>query len=495
MTKRSRRPHTFRIALLMSLLGRVALPVGAAQYEVTIEASNLRQAKVVAHLVPTAARELLLNRNADDSGIEGGWARFLEDLSVSNSEGTALEVEPLGEGRFALPGATGAVRAQYTMRLEHDRVENLPGADELAWARSDAVLWSGRALFLEGAPSEEIEISFVLPEAWRATTPWRPLELGRRFRAEGLDELLDSAFVVGTHFEARLGDGVDAPVRIALAGPNARSQRELIVATVERYLATFRELLGGPAEGRLLLVAADGGFWGGGVMGTTISMLVGGALDASTLPMLRFVTVHEAFHLWNSNFAYAGRAGIESLYWLSEGTASYYTMRSQLGWGELSMDVVLEQLADEVRKYLAASGDLSMVAAGPEKLSHYNLIYSGGFVASLALDVAIRVRSKGRRSLDDVMSSLHSGASREVPLDVESFAQVVQAATGVSVQDLLDCCIRGGERLSLEETFERLGLTLTIGSGSVRLEINSAAAAEDRARWEAWPLSARSSSR
>ncbi len=476
---------SLRAAIILSFL---CVPAVADDYRVTIEASNLRSARVEARLSPTLDGELLLLRNAADSGIEGGWERFIEGLEVWDAEGAPVVVETVEAGRFRLSSGPGPVRVSYSMRLEHDQVPNLPGADELAWARSDTVLWSGRALFLEGAPATDIEVTFALPASWRATTPWRIVEPGRKFRAEDTDALLDSAWIAGEHFEALLGEGPDAPVRIALAGPSAISQSALVVATVERYLGVFGELFGAPAEGRLLLVAADGSFWGGGVMGTTISMLLGGPLNASTLPTLRFITVHEAFHLWNANFPYRGRDGTEGLYWMSEGTASYYTLRSQLGAGDLTQQDVLGRLGEEVAKYFEALGDLSMVDGGPTKLTNYDLIYSGGFVASMALDIAIRSRSEDRHSLDDVMRSLHSGPGRELELDATAFGELIESTTGISVRGLLDCCIVGAKRLPLVDLFARLGLSLRLDGAEAQVELDPRADAAAARRWAGWAL-------
>lgn len=481
------------VTVLLLVLSQDRL--GADEYRVVIDPADHRLARVEANLSPTDRDQLLLTRNADDSGIDGGWARFLEELEVHDATGVAVAVGQEEEGAFRLARAVdGPVTVRYTMRLGHDRVPNLPGADELAWARPEAVLWTGRALFLEGAPAEDIDVVFDLPEGWRATTPWQVVESGRSFRAADTEALLDSAFIAGTHFEAVLGDAADSRVRIALAGSGAIAESERIVDTVRRYLETYSDLHGAPPDGRLLLVAADGSFWGGGVMGTTISMMLGGALDEATLPMLRFVTVHELFHLWNANFRYAGETGVESLYWLTEGTASYYTLRSQLGHGELSEEQALGQLADEVGKYLAARGDLSMVAAGPEKLHHYDLIYSGGFAASMALDIAVRAGSDGIASLDDVMRSLASGAGRRESLDAASLPRVIESTTGVDVGGLVECCIGGSQQLPLVDLFARLGLDLRIsapGAGEtpvVEISRQPSPSPEAAAMWAAWPL-------
>ena len=60
-------------------------------------------------------------------------------------------------------------------------------------------------------------------------------------------------------------------------------------------------------------------------MGNTISLMQGGPLDENTTPMLAYITTHEMFHLWNSNFAIASAEDSDALQWFGEGAAEYYT--------------------------------------------------------------------------------------------------------------------------------------------------------------------------
>ena len=155
---------------IVAALALLAAPSFADEYRVTIDRADVRLAHVEAEITPTSDSLLLLSRDAGDSGIEGGWARFLVDLEVRDASGVPVAVEETAEGTYGVGTAQGPLGVRYSMRLEHDPVDNLPGADELAWARQDAVFWSGRALFLEGAPTSDIGVSFELPESWRATT-------------------------------------------------------------------------------------------------------------------------------------------------------------------------------------------------------------------------------------------------------------------------------------------------------------------------------------
>jgi predicted metalloprotease with PDZ domain len=461
---------------------------------VTVEEGKPRVARVEAQLTPAAGDALLLTRSAEDTGLFHGWATFLHEIEVIDEAGenVPVEYEPGGTLRLGR-SVTGPVTARYTMLLQHDRFPNQPGSDELAWAHEDAALWTGRALFLEGDPANGIEVSFTLPEGWRATTPWEVLEAGQRFRAEDTDRLLDSAFIAGAHFEAFLGEGADAQVRIALSGENARSAADLVVGNVERYLETFSGVFSRPPEDRLLLVAGDSSFWGGGVMGTTISMVLGSALDEDTLPILRFVTIHELFHLWNANFPYAGDGGVESLYWLSEGTATYYALRGQLGHADLPEEAILGSLAEEIGKYLAARGELTLVSAGPEKLDHYNLIYSGGLMASMLLDITIRRDSAGEFSLDDVMRALGSDEASDLgPIDAAHLAAIVERITGVDPSELLDRYVLGGEELPIEKLLAEIGLKVRLseedGAPHARVERDPEASEAALELWQDWAL-------
>lgn len=455
-------------SILLCLVS-AAQPIAAADYVIRIEGEAPRVAQVEARLSTLPGGELHLRRAARDTGLYHGWATFLHQIEAQGESGEAIPVRFAPDDRFVLENtASGTpVTVKYTMLLQHDRFPNLPGSDELAWARDDAVMWTTRALLLEGMPAEDIEVRFELPADWRATTPWQEIEPGIRFRAADTDALLDAAFVAGTHHEARLGDGPDAPVRIALAGPYAKSASEPIMANLDTYLREFEALLGTPPRDRLLLIAGDADYWGGGVMGSTISMLVGGALDEHTLPMVRFVTTHELFHLWNAHFPYTDQPARERLYWFMEGTATYYAWRAQVSQGDLTDAEFQALLEQEIATYHAARGELSLAEAGADKLQNYDLVYSGGLVAVMLLDEHIRSESSGERSLDDVMRALAGGStgSKAVVLDGRNLAEVIRRVTGVDVSELLASGIHTPGELPIERVLAAGGGTQYLDPG------------------------------
>jgi predicted metalloprotease with PDZ domain len=451
-----------KIALPCILLTAMPCLGAPVSYEVRIDAEHLRVAHVEAHLTPREGL-LHLDRDARDTGLYHGWATFVHELAVVDDEGSPIEVEYLPNGKWRLSRAADSpVTVRYTMLLQHDRFPNDPGDDELAYARDYGVMWTGRALFLEGAPSDDIEVKFLLPEGWQATTPWNPVDGDpRRFHLTSFDELLDSAFMAGTHRVVRLaGDRV----HLALGGDMA-AYEEALTSEIGGYTEAYSRLFGAAPSRRLLLVLAAADYSGGGVMGSSISMLLQGELDESTAPILSYMTAHEIFHLWNAAWR-VGQDDSSALQWLAEGAAEYYTFLTLLRRGDLDRETFLGMVAERCAKYLDAQGELSLVRAGAEKLDHYDLIYSGGMMAVAALDLTVRHETGNRHSFDDVLRYLDSTYSGEGEsrLSLRSLPAAIQEATGVDTGQLMQRCIVDDERLPLERLFRYAGLELEIGS-------------------------------
>ncbi len=205
------------ILLLLALAVAQVTQAEADRYRVMIEEESPRWALVEARLVPKDGI-ISLTRSGRDTGLYHGWATFVHEIEASTEEGSPVLLEYVPSGQWKLVDHDGSpINVRYTMLLQHDRFPNDPGEDELAWARSGGVMWTGRALFLEGAESEEIAVEFEIPEGWKVSAPWNKSDgSAHKFIASDTDALLDSAFVVGEHEEILLGDSAQPSAVIAL---------------------------------------------------------------------------------------------------------------------------------------------------------------------------------------------------------------------------------------------------------------------------------------
>ncbi len=140
---------------------------------------------------------------------------------------------------------------------------------------------------------------------------------------------------------------------------------------------------------------------------------------------------HEFFHLWNVKrlrpaalgpFNYARENYTPSL-WFAEGVTSYYAYVHTFRSGLETRQEFLKQLADEIRALEFEPGRSLMSAESssfdawffdrPPQAQETNFpnstisYYNKGAVLGLLLDLEIRGRTEGRKSLDDVMQLLY----------------------------------------------------------------------------------------
>ena len=126
---------------------------------------------------------------------------------------------------------------------------------------------------------------------------------------------------------------------------------------------------------------------------------------------------HESFHAWNPHKMGPIPEPSEGVHWFTEGFTVYYADLLLLRSGLLSPSEYLKQLNRRIVDYqLSPVKGLSndeIVARHKHENSVDELTYIRGAVTALWLDAQIRERSRGSRSLDDLMRSLKDQATRE----------------------------------------------------------------------------------
>jgi len=447
-----------------------------------------RVAEVQASLTPNQGIVGLF-RNHEDVGLLNGWVTFLHDPHALDGDGKEVRLTFLTAGRFRVEGwVSGPVTLKYRVLLQHDRFPNDPGDDELAYARPYGVFWTGRALMMEGAPAADVEVRFDAPADWRITTPWvRADEGGRRFIAKTTDDLLDSAFMAGTHVERTL-QVAGGEARLAL-GPPLADQEAVLLSTLERSLWAYERMFGAGMTGRLLVIAAEASFSGGGVMGRSISILIGPD-RGDTTNQGEYIIAHEAFHVWNSQWRKNETDG--ELQWVGEGSAEYYANLIRVRAGLTNEHQFIAELGRRAGLYLTALRKASIAGGGSTKLTggenSYNIVYSGGMMADLALDATIREKSRGRQSLDDAMRALHArytGPGGEIAT-LNDLKTVLTQRYGVA-DDFIARYIIEREPLPLKTLLTGYGLDMTVedASGVVKVTVSKspAATATQKAAW------------
>ena len=290
----------------------------------------------------------------------------------------------------------------------------------------------------------------------------------KRFFPANTDELLDSAFFAGNHDE-RLLTVAGIETRIA-SDPHMNAERQLFEQVLSTYLPAYANLFENGDVASPLIIALPGSFWGGGVMGRTISLTHGGELHPAVEPMVKYIVGHEVFHLWNVQWRYHDRKGAE-VEWIKEGSAEYFTWLTALRAGDIPPDVFFAQISDRWDIYKEAISTQSIASAGKSKLENqqsYDLVYSGGMMLALALDLIIREDTGNEKSLDDVMAYLqeyNSGADG-IPLTVRTLQAAIKQSTGVKTANFFRDYLYHASPLPLAAYLRSVGLCFSeIASG------------------------------
>jgi predicted metalloprotease with PDZ domain len=243
---------------------------------------------------------------------------------------------------------------------------------------------------------------------------------------------------------------------------------------------------------------ARGGFWSGGVMGRSISIVQGEdpneRVGATMRDAMRHAVGHEGFHLWHVQWR-INPDDLPGLYWLMEGTAEYYWALISARRGVFGADVLLNEIARHHAAYLNALPGGSIAAAGRTKLdnrSSQDRVYSGGFTAALALDFMIRRETGGAKSLDDVMRRIHArfGQSGAQVLTPARLIQTIRDATGVSAERFFASHVDGVDPIALSDHLLEAGVCLETRRGdqgwsatAVRCD---AVTPDQETTWRAW---------
>jgi predicted metalloprotease with PDZ domain len=409
------------------------------------------------------------------------YPRHLQELVCDDGEGRALPVTKVDKATWRVDARGAArVRARYrvyafdlTVRAAH--LDDTHG------------FWNGACLclYVESLRARPARITVAAPAGWRATVglPADPAD-PHTFLAASYDEVVDSPFEVGTHELVEFVAQGRAH-RLAIWGRADKPRPELI-ADLTKIVDAAAELFGDGVpypDYTFLLLLAPNAY--GGLEHARSSTLLASPYSFESRKkyeeLLELVS-HEFFHLWNVKrihpaalgpFDYQREAYTRSL-WVMEGVTSYYDRHLLVRAGLQSPARYVEKLAEELGKIAAVPGRFRQSleeASFDAWIKFYrpdeNTVNSGisyylkGGAVALLLDLEIRARTEGARSLDDVMRLLwrRFGQRGEGFAD-EAVQPLLEEAAGIELHGFFDRYVRGREELDAAPLLRTVGLEL-----------------------------------
>ena len=422
-------------------------------------------------------------------GLANGQASLVEDLRASDKAGARLALEDLGGGDFGIAGGQ-RIRVSYSVRLEHDRFRWPAGMEEISYRTDEGVMATGATLFFADgdAPVQApIEVDFDLPRGWQARTPWAGMGgEGDRFRVESRRELLSNALFLGTA-QAETFDAGGVELTLVL-GKRYRKSTPLFRDLLRTQLASYAELFGGPPlSKRYLVIINEHASGDGGAFASSFSQFIQGDADERNRVIWGYVMAHELLHFWNGLGLVPTDHREE---WFKEGVTDYLTIVTLARNGWLDGELLSKRLENVPRRYLIAryaqNLQMSVRDAGKDKQPNRQLVYGGGSLAALALDVALRERSGDKVGLPDFMRALYAEFGKAgKTYALQDLERIAQDLTGSDFSGFFAGAVGGESYFDIRPSYAGLGLRMDSFVEEMFISREPQATPAQRARFKA----------
>jgi predicted metalloprotease with PDZ domain len=412
------------------------------------------------------------------------FARHVQDFAAEDGGGRALAWTKVNKNTWRVEaGGAREVRVRYSVYANELTVRTSELNDRHAfWNNANLLMYPDGHL---GAPSTLRVEPFG---GWKIATglpaaPGSP----NTFRAENFDVLYDSPFLA-SDFRVLTFEVAGVTHRVVVDG-RGHYDAERLRRDAQRIVEATVAVMGDTPyrDYTFLLMLAEKN--GGGLEHLNSTALIWkrfGFSAADDLRGLHTLFAHEFFHVWNVKrirpdalgpFDYT-RENYTRLLWAAEGVTNYYETLLVRRAGLLTDRQYLDVMAREIQTLQNTPGRLEQSleeASFDAWIKHYrpdeNTVnsaisyYDKGAIVSLLLDLEIRRRSDGARSLDDVMRALYEEfAKRGRNYTPEDFQRAAERAAGGSLEEFFRRYVRGREELDYDAALASAGLRLDTAS-------------------------------
>lgn len=316
---------------------------------------------------------------------------------------------------------------------------------------------------------------------------------GQTFYAENFDVLYDSPVEVGA-FQTLTFEVKNVPHRIVIDG-EGNYEPERLRDDVKKIVEAEVAMMGGEIPYRnytfLVFLRSTGG---GGLEHLNSTALIFRRFnfrDEDEYRSILSTIAHEYFHLWNVKrirpdalgpFDYT-RENYTKLLWVAEGLTEYYANVFLRRAGLIADTDYLQARAKDIQDLQNTPGRLEMSleeASFDAWVKYYrqdeNAVnsqisyYDKGAIVGLLLDLEIRRKTSGAKSLDDVMRALYTDFFKKgrnyTPGD---FQRLAEQTAGASLDSFFSRFVRGRDELDYNAALVAAGLQLdTTGAAGRR---------------------------
>jgi predicted metalloprotease with PDZ domain len=494
-----RRPVVLvQVAVLLALAG--AWRPGEAQAPEVVRyrlampapASHLFEVSVTAHADGQAPVDFQMPAWSPGRYVIYDFARNVQDVAAV-AGGRPLDVAKLDKQTWrVVPTAAGDVTFSYRVFAD-----NLSGTFSQLDSRHANVNGASVYVYVVGRKPAAVRLAIEPPKGWSVVNGSSTSLEQTEFEFANYDLLIDTPTEIAPDLDVRTFTEGGCEYRVVTHQVEGRTSPDRYAADVQKIVRAENAVMGVPPDLKryaFLVHFAPRAESDDGMEHLTSTQIVNtSALDYDKgYDDALSVTAHEYFHVWNVKrlrpaelgpWDYTRETYTTSL-WIAEGLTSYYGDLMLARAGLYDDRTYLARLADEIATLENSPGRLAMslerssldtwlyVATRPRQktnqvrtaISYYNK----GEVVGALLDLEIRRRTNGTRSLDDVFRLMWRRFYLDAPADTyyfagrgyrgEDFRAAVEEVAGSSFADFFARYVSGTDELEYDAAFASVGI-------------------------------------
>ena len=452
--------------------------MSSLRYRVALEAPGRHVADIALDFaVAQDTVELAMPAWCPGSYLIRDYARYVRDLEAIGADGRPRKVEKLDKTTWRVDTAgTATLTVRYGL-YGHDLTVRTNHIDD-----THAFL-HGPATFLYPTHLRRESVAVVIESPWPVTTALA--HDGERYTAASIDELFDHPIHLGA--VQTLAVPARVPVTLAIWGERAPGGQfdearlaQDLGAIVDDHIARFGEA---PfAKYTFLLLLAHDAYGGLEHRASSVNLFHPHfAATRKAYEGLLELLSHELFHAWNGkriaprpllDFDYTREAYTPCL-WVMEGITSHYDRFALRSSGRITAKSFLDKILDDWARLRATPGRtrqsleqasfdawIKLYKPDESNLNTTVSYYLKGGLVMVALDLQIRRRSEGAKTLDDVLRLLWTRFGTTGEPHPDELQPIFEEATGLPLGDVFARQIRGTDDPELAEELAGVGLEL-----------------------------------
>ncbi|MCH8274255.1 MAG: M61 family metallopeptidase [Armatimonadetes bacterium] len=458
--------------LRVAALAVLFLPLAAAAnifYSVTANPAQGRLEVSLTFVSRGASTELQIPRWRPGSYRLAEYDRNIKAFEATDPTGRPLITRQVEDTTWRVSHPEGIpVRIQYEVP---------------ATVRDGVVHYSGPGtyLYVVGRKDEGCVLRIETPPDWRVVTGLdRSVSSGNTFIAPSYDVLADNPVTMGDFLMDKY-EVLGKPHFIAMRGPGREDvDRPYLVSVCKSITEAQADFFGGLPYSKFVwhFNVSDAVDGGGGLEHLSSTQI---SLGSGVGPRSIGVLAHEFFHLWNVKrirskplgpFNYQELPETGALWWL-EGVTDYYADLLLFRYGDIDENAFLASIASTVRGVRSNSARMEVspheaswkvrdAADGRGNSRGWRIsYYNTGWLVGMCLDIELRARTGGERSLDDVMLALWEICRDDKPgFEEDDIRKQLMRFGGEEMGEFYDRVVMTAGELPAEEQLAKIGLRL-----------------------------------